>query len=438
MAEVSAAPLLHDIDPYEATSVVVMVGDSMEEVYIDPACGPWVYQLSGRAGFMRLNGVPFESQMYREPWTHQKADALRSQKSWETMTATEQETLVHMAAKKNRKLREWKGDGFVQQQADVVALEAGAPDDVGADGPGEGGGPVPVDEELHGALSAGAEAKEMDGQWPLYCAKYGVLGYPLAAPRLRVFCFHCAGASESIYTGAGTPFMKWAQTAPGIEVCALDYPARNKLIRSPHLVATDTLAPDLLTACWDKLADGVPYVVWSHSVGTWVAFEFLMLARRVGLPMPRAGLFMAFPAPHLPEERRPWHRQRDLDDGMMKEETRNWDRGHFKGPAKLIFDEPHWSEVYMGLTRGDFMLFDEYVFKHSGAPKFDFPIHAWHFSDEHYNKPNMIKMWKAWTRAEFDFRVIPGMGHLSCFHKMDHKQVYFEKVTDVLKKYSNR
>jgi len=32
--------------------------------------------------------------------------------------------------------------------------------------------------------------------------------------------------------------------------------------------------------------DGVPYCVIGHSVGTWIAYEMLALAREQGLPMP--------------------------------------------------------------------------------------------------------------------------------------------------------
>merc|ERR1712062_266998 len=98
--------------------------------------------------------------------------------------------------------------------------------------------------------------------------------------------------------------------------------------------------------------------------------------------------------PHLPADKHPWHRQRDLHDEKFKEEIRCWDRNHFSGAAKVIFNEPHWGDMYMKMFRGDFMLFDEYVFKHHGAPKFDFPIHAWHFSEEYYTKPKMIKCGK--------------------------------------------
>jgi medium-chain acyl-[acyl-carrier-protein] hydrolase len=265
--------------------------------------------------------------------------------------------------------------------------------------------------------------------------KYKVLGYPLPAPKLRVLCFHCAGSAESIYTGP-SDFIKWAKETKAVEVCAFDYPGRDKLLKAPKHTSIATLAPELLAVFYEKLTDGVPYVVWGHSVGTWVCYEFLQAARMMGLPMPVAAFLMAFPAPHMPEDKRTWHRNKELSEAQFKEELRNWDKGHFEGPGKVVYDEPGWKETWQPLMRADFTLFDEYKFAHEGKPKFEFPIHAWHFEGEHYNKADQIELWKDCTSGAFDFEVMKGMGHLTCVYKPDMKKAYFAKVLEHIKKYS--
>merc|ERR1712190_1323 len=120
------------------------------------------------------------------------------------------------------------------------------------------------------------------------------------------------------------------------------------------------------------------YFVWGHSVGTWVCFELLILARKIGLPMPRAAFLNAFPAPHMPEKMRPWHASGPMSSEQLKEELTNWDRTHFSGDGSVVFREDLWEPTYEGIMRADFRLFDEYKFKHDGAPKFNFPLHAWH------------------------------------------------------------
>uniref|UniRef100_A0A7S0ARE0 Thioesterase domain-containing protein n=1 Tax=Pyrodinium bahamense TaxID=73915 RepID=A0A7S0ARE0_9DINO len=312
-----------------------------------------------------------------------------------------------------------------------LAVPKEAEEEIG--GPGDAG-PVEVDEELKGKVAA--EHAKMKEKFNDYCPKYKVFKYPVADCKLRVLCFHNAGSAETNYTGLKTPFTDWAKETGKVEIVAFDFPGRQKLLKAEKHTSTATLAPELLAVVYDKLTDGIPYIVWAHSVGTWVCFEFLMAARKIGVPMPLAGFFMAFPAPHMPVAQRPWNRSKRLSEEQMKEELTNWDRAHFTGAGKVVFDEPAWKDTYLPLMRADFQLFDEYKFRHTGAPKFEFPIHAWHFSDEHYNKVEMIAMWRDWTSGTFDHTTMDGMGHLTCFYKPDLKKAYFTKVVDLIKSYS--
>jgi len=252
-----------------------------------------------------------------------------------------------------------------------------------------------------------------------------------------MICFHNAGSTESNYTRPNTAFTNWVlKEAKDVELCALDYPGRNKLLQQPAHTSLETLAPDLVATLHDKLADGVPYMVWGHSVGTWVAFEFLILARKIGLPMPVAAILTGFPGPQLPESERRWRKSATLDDAGMKEELFNWDKAHFSGPGKVVFEKDFWTGPSgCSLMRADFRLYDEYQFKHSDQPKFDFPIHAMHMEDEFVNLPEQIQLWEAWTSKKFDYRVMKGMGHLNCFIMMPLIKTYFTAVTEIIKEY---
>ncbi|CAE7833423.1 BETAC-AD [Symbiodinium sp. CCMP2592] len=307
------------------------------------------------------------------------------------------------------------------------------PEDVG--GPGDAAGPVETDAGLKSKIEADSKAKKDEGALQLYCMKYKVLGFPLDKPKLRILCFHNAGSAESIYTGPGTPFISWIKESKQIELLAFDYPGRDKLLKATKHTTTETLAPDLLAVAHEKLTDGVPYLVWGHSVGTWVGFEFLMLCRKVGIPMPLAAFFVTFPAPHYPEAKRPWRRNARLSDSQFQEEVRAWDKEHFGGAAKVVFEES-WKDTWEPMMRADFKLFDEYKFRHAGAPKFDFPLHCWWCEGEHFIKPEMVQAWKDWTAGPFDYQELKGAGHLTAFYKPDLKKAYFTKVTDLMKSYA--
>merc|ERR1712150_373390 len=140
--------------------------------------------------------------------------------------------------------------------------------------------------------------------------------------------------------------------------------------------------------------------------------------------------------PHMPEGKRTWHKNKSLKDQQMREELLNWDRTHFSGPAgKAIFDEKEWPKTYEPMIRADFSMFDEYRFTHADFPKFPFPIHAWHMSEEFFNTPEQIEMWSAWTTGEFDFQIMKGMGHLTCMYVAEQKTEYFQRVVDIMKNY---
>jgi len=297
-------------------------------------------------------------------------------------------------------------------------------------------GPVEVDEDLKKKIAA--EAEKFKGKFDLYVPKFKVFGGPLEKPKLRLICFHNAGGAESTYTGPGTPIFKWIKEKPQcVEMLAVDYPGRDKLLKEKMHKSTTTLAPELLAVLWDKMNDGVPYVVWSHSVGTWVCFEFLMLARKCGLPMPKTAFFNAFPAPHMEVAKRPWPLSAKLDDAGLRKALVNWDEGHLgpTGPGKVVFDDNMWKggSNYEQQMRHDFPLFDEYKFKHTGAPKFEFNIHSLFMEGEYYNKKDMCELWGDWTSGKFDFTSMAKMGHLTCFYNPEYKGQYFTKVLEIIK-----
>jgi len=317
-------------------------------------------------------------------------------------------------------------DGWISLKAKGTELvveveESGAPGDE----------PVAVDEDYKKKLEEAAKKREADGDLLNYCTKFKMLGFPLDKPKMRILCFHNAGSTESTFTSAGTDFLKWIKESKEVELIAMSYPGRDRLNKAKKHTSIDTLCQDLMEICYPKLADGVPYCTWSHSMGTWVCFEFLMLARKAGLPMPTLGLFNAFPAPHMPTKMRKWRKNRHLNDEQMRQELLNWDKGHFTGPGKVVFDNPGWKETWEPMMRADFTVFDEYVFKHNNVAKFDFPIYAWHFENEYFNKPEQIEMWKDWTTGEFHNEIMKDMGHLTCVYN-DRKK-YMEKATEVLK-----
>jgi surfactin synthase thioesterase subunit len=101
-------------------------------------------------------------------------------------------------------------------------------------------------------------------------------------PRLRIFCFPPLGTGAQI-------FHSWSQHLPSdVEVMPIEYPGRN--IRMSEPLQTDLVAmakqcaTDLL-----PLFTEVPFVLFGHSMGAWVAYEVGQELRRKQEEVDRSG-----------------------------------------------------------------------------------------------------------------------------------------------------
>ncbi len=102
------------------------------------------------------------------------------------------------------------------------------------------------------------------------------------------------------------------------EVLAVEPPGRAMRAKESRYSNLQQLAAALLPVVASRLADGTPYVVVAHSLGTWAAFELLQLARQAGLPLPMAAFLSAMPSPDTPLDQRPWRQQRTLDEQQFE------------------------------------------------------------------------------------------------------------------------
>lgn len=299
---------------------------------------------------------------------------------------------------------------------------------------------VPI--EVDGALKSRIEAasRECTGREDLkkWAFKYPVMGFPLPAGqcKLRIFCFHNAGSAESVYTGpAQNPVITWVKADPKkVEIVAVSYPGRDKMLRDDKHQTCDSLNTAMLPVLLPLMTDGVPFVFWGHSVGTWVAYELVRMMQKCDLPMPQACIFAAFPGPNLPEADRPWRVNRPMSSAVFADEVKGWDAEHFGGAAKVVFEEPGWTETWEPLMRADFRLFDEYTFRYESAPKLPFPIHGLAMDGDTNIRPEMVQKWGDLTDS-FHFEILRGMGHLTSAYQPPKKKEYYGKVLEAIQRY---
>ena len=169
-----------------------------------------------------------------------------------------------------------------------------------------------------------------------------------AEARLRLVTFPNSGSAENVYTGADkTAFggasgrrdnalMVWAKKTK-VEVYAAQPPGRDTRMREECLPSAAAIAKAAFDVVEKDLFKGsVPWAIFAHSMGTWVAYEFCLLARSKGYPAPTVLIASGFPSPSCPMDKRPWTVSAGMSDDEFKDEARGWSIN------EVVFSEGMW------------------------------------------------------------------------------------------------
>jgi hypothetical protein len=126
---------------------------------------------------------------------------------------------------------------------------------------------------------------------------------PPSPVRARLLCFHNNGSNEAVYTQPDlrvdpvtrkrvrepNPLMRWAMEH-GVEVLAAQLPDRGARQGQTHYSSLNAAAAAVFPVLASRLAEGakagIPYFIMAHSMGCWLGYETVMLARTHGLPGP--------------------------------------------------------------------------------------------------------------------------------------------------------
>jgi medium-chain acyl-[acyl-carrier-protein] hydrolase len=169
-----------------------------------------------------------------------------------------------------------------------------------------------------------------------------------AGTRLRVFCFPHAGAGAAI-------FRSWPEHLPaGIEIACPSLPGRDARAAEPPQADLETLVAGVAADVLPLL--DVPYCLYGHSLGAFVAFDLAHELARRGAPPPRRLFVAAQRAPRLPHPQAPiWQ----LPDGAFLDAVR---QRHDALPPALLAD-PDMKRYLTRLLRADFTLVEAYHYR---------------------------------------------------------------------------
>jgi len=252
-------------------------------------------------------------------------------------------------------------------------------------------------------------------------------------PRLRLVTFPNAGSSENVYTGPDkTAFggeagrrenllIKWAK-ARGVEVYAAQPPGRDARLKEPALESCAAIAKEAFEVLKDALFSepAAPWAAFAHSMGSWVAAEFVKLA-----PTPPTILVVsAFPSPTLAVAERPWTELGTLgDDEAFKAECREWNIN------ELVFGESMW-KTYEPLLRRDFKCFNDYPAWAAGESLGDVPVRAIRGTDDKRCTRELVARWAEVTSDFAELDAVDGH-HLFPYDEAA-RYAWFRRVTEAI------
>lgn len=212
--------------------------------------------------------------------------------------------------------------------------------------------------------------------------------------RVRMFVLPHAGGGSADYRPLVDAFHD------DVHVDIVVYPGREHRLREPPCEDLLSLVGDLSRATESRVEAG-PYVVYGHSMGAWVAFEWVRAQRRRGLPLPAALILGARRAPQCPP-RQPL--LSELDDAPFIEGVQE----RYGAIPKVLRDNDELMRLFLPALRADFRLLDRHV--HRDEPPIDVPLWVLHGQHDGVEHEEDTRAWRIHTTQAFSFQKVPG-GH---------------------------
>ncbi|MFI5806914.1 thioesterase II family protein [Streptomyces sp. NPDC051561] len=224
-------------------------------------------------------------------------------------------------------------------------------------------------------------------------------GYLTSAPDptagLRLFCFHHAGGTASVYKG-------WdrALRPSGIHVVPVQLPGRERRVREPRITALAPLLDALDTHLGPHL--DAPYALYGHSMGALVAYGLAQRRQQEGRTLPEALVVGAYQPPHRPP---PLAAVRGMNDRELTHLLVD-----IGGMSPMLLEYPEWRESALALIRDDLKVCHGY--RHTpAAAGLRCPVHAVVGSDDPLVTAPDAQEWAQHAQGQFDVHTVHG-GHL--------------------------
>ncbi|WP_061293938.1 thioesterase II family protein [Herbidospora cretacea] len=213
--------------------------------------------------------------------------------------------------------------------------------------------------------------------------------------RLRLICLGFCG-------GGAASYLHWDPVMPpGVELASVCYPGREGRFAADYARDWTELSGDAVAAV--RSAADLPFVLYGHSMGGWMAFEVAARLEREGGPLPEAVAVSSVNAPSRGlTERDKYPSQHDTDEQLIA-----WIRTHGVA-AEHILGDPDLRELALELMRADLRVRD--TFFHRPGTRLGVPLQVLTGLTDTVVVPEARAQWSELTTGPFRYDELPG-GH---------------------------
>ncbi len=208
--------------------------------------------------------------------------------------------------------------------------------------------------------------------------------------RLRLFCFHYAGATAAI-------FRSWRKALPDwVQLIAVQLPGRDYRMSEPLLSDAEPVVAELAQAV-PALLDR-PFVFFGHSMGALIAFDLARILRERGLRQPH--LFVAS------GRNAPQFRWRDAGVEALPDDVFIATVRDYNGTPEALIDEPAMRDLWMPRLRADLTISATY--RYEEQPPLGCPFLVLHGTDDGLVSDAGLRGWLTETSGPVRYVRYPG------------------------------
>lgn len=207
----------------------------------------------------------------------------------------------------------------------------------------------------------------------------------VATPDYNLICLPFAG-------GFAEYFLPWrAHLAPGVQLCPVQLPGRSYRWQESAYEDMEALLTTLIPGLTPLISER-PYVLFGHSMGGYIAYEWCKTVMKKALPLPQLLVVSALPAP------RHWSSRKQLSALNEAEFSRFF--LELGGIQPELLRHESFINMQMALLRSDVSLCESCHYTESAL--FPFPIVTLAGKQDQYVALDQMAAWQVETKVDFN------------------------------------